>query len=324
MALDDDLAQLLSAEEEPALLAQRVAAALAVRWRQEPETPRGAVLLVDLADQPEVAARLLDQLVAPGVLLPATLQETFAALAAAAADSDEPIVRELAPATAEPIGAAVANELRRTQQDLVGYGAMVGPESPRTDTLAKQLLVATADGLSRERRMAHIDSVRAEIENTVAAVGLPVDPQVTLTSRTGTVPLTITRGTDFPVTVQVRLDSTRLEFPGGETLTVPLVEETTRLDLEVKTLSSGSFPLDVELFSPDGSMPVAETRYRVRSTAVSGVGLIISIGAGVFLAVWWGSHWHRARRSRRLVPRHAAGRERPPRPDPIQDERLST
>ncbi len=233
-------------------------------------------------------------------------------------------MRQLAPATAEPIGIAVANSFRRTQQDLVGYAAMVGPESPRTDPLNKQMLVATAEGLNRERRTGHIDTVATEIGNTVAAVGLPVNPQVTLTSRTGTVPLTITRGTEFPVTVQVRLESTRLEFPDGETLTVPLAEQTTRLDLEVKTLSSGSFPLDIELVSPDGSLLVAETRYRVRSTAVSGVGLIISIGAGVFLAVWWGSHWHRARRSRRLVPRHAAGRPRPPRAEPREDERLST
>ena len=310
MAIDDDLAQLLAADEEPILVAQRVAAALAVLWWQAPESPRAAVLLVDLTEQPEVAARLLDQLAAPGMLLSSTLPDVFG-LGTTTDGSNEPPVRQLAPAAAEPIGAAVANDLRRAQQDLVGYAAMVGAESPRPDPLAKQLLVATADGFSGEQRRAHIDAVHTEIGNTVGAVGLPVDPQVTLTSRTGTVPLTITRSTDFPVTVQVQLESTRLEFPDGETLTVPLEEETTRLDVEVETLSSGSFPLDVELVSPDGSLPVTETRYRVRSTAVSGVGLIISIGAGVFLAVWWGSHWHRARRSRRLMPRHAAGRTQP-------------
>jgi len=39
----------------------------------------------------------------------------------------------------------------------------------------------------------------------------------------------------------------------------------------------------------------------VRSTAVSGVGLVLSIGAGLFLVVWWARHWHRTRRSARLI-----------------------
>jgi hypothetical protein len=39
----------------------------------------------------------------------------------------------------------------------------------------------------------------------------------------------------------------------------------------------------------------------VRSTAISGVGPALSIGAGLFLLVGWGNHL-RGRRSRRLVP----------------------
>ncbi|QXC59836.1 hypothetical protein KSP35_15825 [Aquihabitans sp. G128] len=41
---------------------------------------------------------------------------------------------------------------------------------------------------------------------------------------------------------------------------------------------------------------LAESRYRVRSTAVSGVGLLLTVGAGGFLALWWGRHWVRTRR----------------------------
>jgi hypothetical protein len=43
------------------------------------------------------------------------------------------------------------------------------------------------------------------------------------------------------------------------------------------------------------------SRYTVRSTAVSGVGLALSIGAGVFLTVWWARHWRRTRRSKKLI-----------------------
>jgi hypothetical protein len=44
------------------------------------------------------------------------------------------------------------------------------------------------------------------------------------------------------------------------------------------------------------------TRFDIRSTAVSGVGVVLSIGAGLFLAIWWARHWRKTRRSRRLVP----------------------
>jgi hypothetical protein len=78
------------------------------------------------------------------------------------------------------------------------------------------------------------------------------------------------------------------------------VDQTTRLDIEVRSRTSGAFPFEVEVTSPDGELALATTRYSVRSTAVSGVGLALSIGAGVFLVVWWARHW-RASRNAKLV-----------------------
>jgi hypothetical protein len=34
--------------------------------------------------------------------------------------------------------------------------------------------------------------------------------------------------------------------------------------------------------------------------------LVLSIGAGLFLALWWARHWQTSRRSRHLVPTGAA------------------
>jgi hypothetical protein len=39
----------------------------------------------------------------------------------------------------------------------------------------------------------------------------------------------------------------------------------------------------------------------VRSTAVSGFGLFVSVIAGLFLLVWWGRHFRHTRRARALV-----------------------
>ena len=50
------------------------------------------------------------------------------------------------------------------------------------------------------------------------------------------------------------------------------------------------------LLSEDGKLPLGTARYTVRSTVVSGVGIFLTIGAGLFLAIWWITHWRRSRR----------------------------
>jgi hypothetical protein len=123
---------------------------------------------------------------------------------------------------------------------------------------------------------------------------------ITLTARTGTVPLTIRNDTGEPVEVVLKFRSPKVELPDGATRRVTLAQQTTRLDVAVRTRSSGAFPFEVDVVSPDGELTLATTRYSVRSTAVSGVGLVLSIGAGLFLVVWWARHW-RAARSSKLV-----------------------
>ena len=68
----------------------------------------------------------------------------------------------------------------------------------------------------------------------------------------------------------------------------------------VEALTSGTFPVKVELESPDGTLHFAQAKITVRSTATSGVGLFLSAGAALFLAVWWARHLHKGRRARRL------------------------
>jgi hypothetical protein len=57
--------------------------------------------------------------------------------------------------------------------------------------------------------------------------------------------------------------------------------------------------------SPNGTLLVGTSKLVVRSTAASGVGLLISFGSLAFLLVWWVRDIVRVRRRRR------AGRVRP-------------
>ncbi len=69
----------------------------------------------------------------------------------------------------------------------------------------------------------------------------------------------------------------------------------------VEARTSGDFPLFIELRSPDDRLTVATARLTVRSTFLSGVGVLVSAGAGLFLCGWWARHWRSVRRDRRLV-----------------------
>jgi hypothetical protein len=115
----------------------------------------------------------------------------------------------------------------------------------------------------------------------------------------------------------VTIRSDKLEFPGAQDTrptsdgTRPANEVTRRLDLlrrnetarfAVQTRASGAFPLLVTLESPDGSLVVSRSTLTVRSTAASGVGLLLSAAAGLFLLAWWGRHALHGRRARKLVP----------------------
>jgi hypothetical protein len=177
----------------------------------------------------------------------------------------------------------------------------VGAKSPTIAPLDRHLLVATTVGLTGARRLAHIEAVESAIDTVAGQVTTPATFTLTLTARNGTIPLTIRNDSDLPLRVSVHLRSQKLEFPEGETIRLVLDEPATRVDIPVQARASGAFPLEVDVMTPDGERSLAMTRYTVRSTAVSGAGLVLSVGAGAFLVVWWARHWHRTRRSARLV-----------------------
>jgi len=73
----------------------------------------------------------------------------------------------------------------------------------------------------------------------------------------------------------------------------------------VQAQNSGTFPLTLKVTSPDGALPIQQTEVQVRTTFfVSNVGLILTVGAGLFLAGWWAHDVRRRRRRRAATPAH--------------------
>jgi hypothetical protein len=169
-------------------------------------------------------------------------------------------------------------------------------------SLDDSLLLATGADTPDDQRDAYVDRVNGIVGDLRDLITAPSTFRITLTSRSSEIPLNLTNNSGRPVNVRIELESEQLEFPDGDVMTETLQPGGTPIRIPVRTRASGAFPLVITVTSPDGSVVLERARFDIRSTAVSGVGLVLSIGAGLFLAIWWARHWRKTRRSRRLVP----------------------
>jgi hypothetical protein len=169
-------------------------------------------------------------------------------------------------------------------------------------SLEQSLLLATGSATPDADRRAHVDRAEMALGSVQGAVTLPEEFRITLTSRSSTIPVALENSSEQNLTVRVELESDQLEFPEGTELEAVLAPGTTRLEVPVRARTSGAFTLEVTVSSPDGSVVLDRSTFDIRSTAISGVGLVLSVGAGLFLVIWWARHWRRTRRSRALMP----------------------
>jgi hypothetical protein len=141
----------------------------------------------------------------------------------------------------------------------------------------------------------YVQRVQATIARTYAAITLPPDGAiVTLTSRRGTLPLTIRNSSTYDLRARIKLlADPRITFDGGGSRIVQIPPGNTPLEFSVNAQTTGRFPMAIRVETLDGSR-IAGTQMIVRSTAYNRVALLVTIGAGLFLAIWWG---------RRFLPR---------------------
>lgn len=300
LTIDQGVAERLGTQVAPGLEVSRVLAELAVLWFEQPGIARAVVVPVDPGVRPAVVEGLLAGLDSGGLFEPTALDDVFASASPLRQPGGGRVDRPLAPDDSRSISASVARALTAARPLVASLGTMLGAEHPAVVAAESHLLVATSAHLGTTGRRAHIGTARAAVDAVVAAVSAPARESITLTAREGSVPLTLENGSGGPVDVVVHLRSSKVEFPEGNAMPIRLTDPTTRLNVPIRARASGTFPLEVSVTSPDGVLTLARIDYSVQSTAVSGVGLVLSIGAAVFLLVWWARHW-RTRRSEKLI-----------------------
>ncbi|HUF33647.1 MAG TPA: DUF6049 family protein [Acidimicrobiales bacterium] len=309
-AAESGLAAHFSDGDDQVLAAHHLIADLAVIFGDRPGQVRGVVVHPprDWEPDPTFLATVLTSISSIPTLAPVTVDELLADVTVLE-DGGDAVVRQLTTGGAPSPGTG-RDELDRLRRSVESLVTMTGRANPDVELLDQLLLVAESQRLDADRRHAYVTASRGRLGDVLDRIQVLDRGSYRLTAREGTIPLTLRNHNPYPVTVVLGLASDKLEFTEGDALgdnrsrlhrELTLEPGNTAVSLQVRTRTSGDFPLRIELRSVDGGLDVGGSRVTIRSTVASGVGVVLSVGAGLFLLVWWARHWRTARRDQRLV-----------------------
>ena len=305
VATDAGLAAHFDGAGNQSLLAYQLLADLAVIYLDRPgdDERRGVAAVAPRDWRP---TRQFVDVVTTGLALspivePISLDTLFGAVPTAEDDYGNTLVRR--PGVPVPGSLAeVASDLRQVRRNLDSLGSVLGSGNTTSAVIEEQLLVAESSDLKTLRqRELYVAAAERMVEDELSQIEMPEGRSITLTARTGEIPVTFKNNTGRPVHVVVRIESDKLDFPRGTVQNLELTRLNTTERFPVVARASGAFPIRITLESPDGHLVVGRARITVRSTAASGASLIVAMGAATFLAVWWGRNAMKGRRARGLV-----------------------
>ncbi|HEX3946810.1 MAG TPA: DUF6049 family protein, partial [Acidimicrobiales bacterium] len=140
-------------------------------------------------------------------------------------------------------------------------------------------------------------SLGAQLSQVTFAKG----PNITLTARTGSIPITILSRAPYKVVGTLMVTGSKFQFPQGSSRSLVIDHPTTPVRIQVEARTSGDLPIQAVLQTADGSLVIAQEQLTVRSTATSIVGVVLTAVALVVLLAWWGRTWRTGRRRRRAA-----------------------
>jgi hypothetical protein len=287
--------------EDPRLRAQRLIGELSAIYFEFPSDDRGVAILIDGGEPPGL--RFLSSLVRALTALPdrvAWLRPVDASRLLTTIDPEleEPPRRQLNPSPGPRFSATFLSEMAGTQEALQQFAAVAGAEAPLLERLRILRFTAESRWLLHDEGVAlrYLRASRNGVEREFAKIEAPPPTPVTLTSNGGPIPVTIRTDADYPMRIRIELHSSRpLEFIGGSSREVTLSRTEQLYTFRVRAQTTGRFPVQIQVKTPIGEL-ITESQIVIRSTAYNQVALIVTIGAALFLAAWWG---------RRFLPRRS-------------------
>ncbi len=191
-----------------------------------------------------------------------------------------------------------AADIAATQGAVQAYASMVAPLTNPIRPLETLIRAAAASDLTDQQSRVYTQTAFETALAGTENITVEGSDRITLTDRQATLVLTVHNGQPLPLNVELLLSAEKLRFLGGEQIARNLQPGDNELLLEVEALASGDARITVDIISPDGKLELATGVVDIRSTAISGLGVVISVIALVVLGSWWVRTIWRIRRNR--------------------------
>jgi hypothetical protein len=297
------LEALLQGPDPAPLRAQRLVAGLAEVAYEAPGISRGIVLAPPANWTPDLAAMttVIEALRDNPIVEPRKLDGFFRFVSDEQDDAGLDVERRLIPTAAAAMPLS-ASEYAAANARLESYRDVVGSRDPAVVQGEKALSLALSSEITPERARAYVGGIDAAVQSFTS--GITTDAKrVTLTSRKATIPLTVVNSLEpaREVTVRVHVESPKLAFPEGAEQVVTLKPGNNTVEFAVEARATGTFAMTIDVSSANGELAFGPpVRVSVRSAVFGGWAVALTVGAVVFLALWWANHFRRTRRGRRL------------------------
>ncbi|HEX4489849.1 MAG TPA: DUF6049 family protein [Acidimicrobiia bacterium] len=292
---------LLDGSGSAAERAQRFLAGMSLIALEAPSRARGIVLATpsDWSPNLGLVEQVLTGLRSNPFIRATTLDGYFSSVPEDTNDDDEPIVTSLVDTKPKP-PTVTAGQLGAARRALASFKSLVGDDDPRVLAGAHAILIAPSSALDPAEAVDALDTIDRDAQAFLSSIKT-TGHTITLTSRTARIPISFSNKTGQTVRVKLHLSSTKLTFPDGAEELLKLPPRNTTIRFPVTARTSGTFPMQVTLTTADDQFTISTTQVIVRSTVFSSIGVLLTVGALLFLAFWWGNHILRSRRAKRAA-----------------------
>ena len=212
-----------------------------------------------------------------------------------------------------PSGAPIDLRARRPQLQLVvdeitSTRSMLSADAPQRMWWEDELLLIQSDSLNSERFDLYLKGFKAQLRTFRASVSVPESLTFTLSGKSSDLRLQLRNSASMPLSVLVTLSSAKLTFPEKPQVVTVAANSAVDVIIPVVARANGTFPLEVVLYTPDGTAQVGKRiRLSARVSALAGLGQLVTGVALLLLASWWIAHWRKQHRMK-AVENHPAVR----------------
>ena len=191
------------------------------------------------------------------------------------------------------------NDIDALRADLKKLDSTLDQNSATWATWNERLMVMSSDTLTTTQREEFAAQTRNELKSLRTAVTLKEGTTFTLGSRKSQLRLDLKNSSSEDLTVQVKVESPKLKLDRSMAVIEVPANSSNELVINVVALSNGLFPVDVRIYTSDGSSQLGKKiEVSARVNAIAGLGQVVSGVALLLLLTWWGAHFRRKYRTR--------------------------